>query len=62
MKRREEPKNVIRIMSTNTLFDKTAADRTPLLYENYMHYSPDIIGFQEINKVFHENLSPFYRR
>ncbi|MGI6772422.1 MAG: hypothetical protein GX264_09110 [Clostridiales bacterium] len=58
MKRREEPKNVIRIMSTNTLFDKTAADRTPLLYENYMHYSPDIIGFQEINKVFHEKLIP----
>lgn len=43
-------------MSTNVLFDKTAAERAPKLYDNYLYYHPDLIGFQEVNPILHEKL------
>lgn len=46
----------IRVMSSNILFDKTAPEREGKLLENYMYYQPDLIGFQEVNRFFHDNL------
>lgn len=47
---------LIRVMSSNALFDKTARERAPKLFDNYIYYNPDLIGFQEINSVLHEEL------
>ena len=45
-----------RIMSANLLFDATAEQRSPLIVDNMLYYLPDVIGFQEVNKVLYENV------
>ncbi len=50
------PKANFRVMSANLLFDATAEERSPLIVENMMYYLPDVIGFQEVNKVLHANV------
>lgn len=50
------PKANFRVMSANLLFDATAEERSPLIVENMMYYLPDVIGFQEVNKVLQENV------
>lgn len=50
------PKANFRVMSANLLFDATAEQRSPIIVDNMMYYLPDVIGFQEVNKVLHENV------
>ncbi|MBQ7320884.1 MAG: endonuclease/exonuclease/phosphatase family protein [Clostridia bacterium] len=52
-----------RIMSSNILFDKTLADRLPLIADYYRACGADIIGMQEVNKIgtsLFETLSDLY--
>lgn len=56
-KRKPEEDTPLRVMSSNVLFDKTGADRAPLLYRLYEYRSPDLLGLQEVNGVFHEKLT-----
>jgi len=44
------------LMSNNVLADSTAKDRTDLLYDTYMNYSPDIIGLQECSSTHYTNI------
>ena len=48
----------LRIMSSNLLFDDTAPSREDKILENISYYQPDIIGFQEVNKFYHESFVP----
>lgn len=41
----------LRIMSSNILFDKSLADRLPLIADYYLASGADIIGMQEVNGV-----------
>ncbi len=41
----------IRVMSSNILFDKTLADRLPLIADCYRSSDADLIGMQEVNNV-----------
>lgn len=48
----------LRVMSANLLFDATAPDREGKILENIAYYRPDSIGFQEINKFYHQSFIP----
>lgn len=41
----------VRVMSSNILFDKTLADRLPLIEAYYRACAADVIGMQEVNRV-----------
>lgn len=57
MKNREsEAITPVRVMSSNALFDSSAAERAPRLIENYLFYKPDLLGLQEINRTLQEVL------
>ena len=45
------PNADIRVMSSNILFDKTLADRLPLIADYYRASDADLIGMQEVNRV-----------
>ena len=45
------PETEVRIMSSNILFDKTLADRLPLIADYYRDCAADVIGMQEVNKI-----------
>ena len=48
----------LRIMSSNLLFDDTAPSREDKILENISYYQPDIIGFQEVNRFYHDSFVP----
>lgn len=50
------PKANFRIMSANLLFDESAEARSPIIFDNIMYYRPDIVGFQEVNRVLYANV------
>lgn len=45
------PGTDVRVMSSNILFDKTLADRLPLIADYYRDCAADVIGMQEVNRV-----------
>lgn len=45
------PNADVRVMSSNILFDKTLADRLPLIADYYRASDADLIGMQEVNRV-----------
>ena len=47
-----------RIITSNVLFTKDDYTRPMLLLDNYLYYKPDVIGLQEMNKLFYNTLVP----
>lgn len=45
-----------RIMTSNLLFDSTAPDRIDKIIDNFAYYRPELIGLQEVNKFYNDNL------